>query len=68
MTTKIIRLAEVKKRSTFSRSTIYRLMGEKTFPKPINLSTNSIGWLESDIDNWLQERINKSKGVQNEQS
>lgn len=60
---KVLRLQKVKELTTFSRSTIYRLMALGKFPLKINLSTNSIGWLESDINDYLQECVDKSKGV-----
>jgi prophage regulatory protein len=62
---KIIKLIKVKDKTSLSRSTLYRLMGEGRFPKPINLcGGRSVGWLESEIDNFLLERVAKrDKGV-----
>lgn len=33
-----------------------------TFPKPLQLSTNSRGWLASEIDEWLADRIAQRDG------
>ena len=57
---KIIRLPEVKKAPGLSRSTIYKMMNEKTFPAQISLGPKSVGWLEADIQGWIQERIGLS--------
>ena len=54
---KIIRLPEVMKTTGLSRSTIYQRIGEKTFPVQIPLGPKSVGWLESDIQQWLEARI-----------
>jgi prophage regulatory protein len=40
--------------TTLSRSTIYRLMKNKAFPASIRLSANSVGWLESDVEQWIE--------------
>lgn len=56
----ILKIKEVKNRTTFSRSTLYLKMKEGTFPKQISLGARSVGWLESDINNWISSRINLS--------
>lgn len=35
-----------------SRQTIYNWMERGTFPKPIKIGPNSIGWLKSECDAW----------------
>lgn len=54
-----LRLTEVMKRTGLSRSAIYLNINEGTFPQNINLSTRSVAWLESEIDAWMQDRINQ---------
>ena len=54
---KILRLKDVTAKTGLSRSTIYDLLSAGKFPKPIKLSQRCIGFLESDIDNWLSEKI-----------
>jgi len=46
-----------------SRSTIYSLMKAGSFPKPIHLSPRTSGWLESDINAFIQSRISVKGGV-----
>jgi len=36
-----------------SRSTIYRLMQNGDFPRPIKLGRRAVGWKSEDIDKWL---------------
>ena len=59
----ILRLPQVKARTGLSRSTIYLRIADGTFPKPISLGARAVGWLESDIENWLGKRIALSRGV-----
>ncbi|EOJ8669035.1 AlpA family transcriptional regulator [Providencia stuartii] len=39
----------------------YKLIKEGEFPKPIKLGRSS-RWFKSEIEQWLKERINSSKG------
>ena len=39
-----------------SRATIYRLLRNGAFPKPIRIGPRSTRWLESDIKAWLADR------------
>ena len=61
---KIYRLKNVIEVTGMSRSTIYRLMEQGKFPKPIKLSQRIIGFLEEDIDQWIQERY--QEGIKHE--
>jgi len=61
MTTTILRLDAVKKRTGLSRSTIYLRIADDVFPKPISLGTRSIGWVESEVEAWIQEQIELSR-------
>lgn len=54
---KIIRLPEVKSRTGLSRSSIYAFMKAGTFPASIRLGRRSIGWQESVITSWIEQRI-----------
>lgn len=61
---KVLRLPEVKKSTGLARSTIYKKMAEKTFPSPISLGPKAVGWLEMDIQNWIQKRITVSQTLE----
>ena len=47
---RIVRLITVVARTGLSRSTIYRKIGEGTFPAQLRISVNGAGWRESDIN------------------
>jgi len=59
----ILRLPTVKTRTVLSRSSIYLRMSENRFPKPISLGRGgrSVGWIESEIEAWLQQQIETSR-------
>ena len=57
MRTQVIRLPEVCKSTGLARSTIYKLVSEGTFPKPIKLTSRSSGWLVSEVEEWITNRV-----------
>jgi prophage regulatory protein len=61
MTTKILRLPDVKALTGLSRSTIYLKVSKGEFPEPIKISSRAIGWPEEDIENWLDTKIIESR-------
>lgn len=56
---RFLRLADVMARTGLSRSSIYQSISEGKFPQNINLGARSVGWLESEIDAWMQSRIDQ---------
>ena len=61
MATSILRLPAVKSRTGLSRSTIYLRMTSGTFPQSIRLGARAIGWVESDIEAWLERQIARAR-------
>ena len=59
---RIIRLDEVLNKTSLSRSTIYKYISEDVFPKSIPLGYRSVGWLESEINDWILTRIERRDG------
>ena len=57
----VLRLPTVMARTGLSRSTIYDHISKSTFPKQIKLGPRVSGWLEADIDKWLEDRIKLSR-------
>jgi len=57
----ILRLPTVKAITGLSRSTIYLRMSEGTFPEKISLGSRAVGWLETEVQDWLDERISVSR-------
>jgi prophage regulatory protein len=57
----IIRLPQVKQRTGLSRSTLYALIKEGKFAAPIPIGARAVGWLDSDIDQWIDARVKASR-------
>jgi len=53
---KIIRLKEVTEITGLSRTTIWRLGKRGAFPRKRSLSPRVKGWLEKDIQKWMDTR------------
>lgn len=51
-----LRWPEVKQRTGLSRSTVWRLELEGGFPRRVQLSRGTIGWAETDVEDWLRNR------------
>jgi prophage regulatory protein len=60
----MLRLPAVKVRTGLSRSTIYLRISEGSFPKPISLGGRAVGWTESSINDWLNQRIEESRNAE----
>lgn len=56
---RLIRLAEVKQRVGLSRASIYKRMAEGRFPKSRSLGSRCAVWIESEIDDWVNEIVSR---------
>jgi len=63
MSEQILKLTEVTKNTGLAKSTIYKLISENRFPKQIKLTTFSSGWVKSEVDQWIEERIVLSRNT-----
>ncbi|MBB4058867.1 helix-turn-helix transcriptional regulator [Pseudomonas siliginis] len=60
---RILRLKQLSERIGLGRSTIYDRMDtqspryDATFPKPIKLGPAAIGWIDSEITIWIEQRM-----------
>ncbi|MGS1015502.1 helix-turn-helix transcriptional regulator [Allosphingosinicella humi] len=52
-TERIIRLKTVLDRTGLSRATLYRKIGEGTFPRQVRISIHGAGWHESAVNRWI---------------
>ena len=57
----ILRLPAVIKRTGLSRSSIYLRIKKGEFPASISLGARAVGWIEEDIDSWLEKQIELSR-------
>ncbi len=61
MPKRILRLPALMDKVGLGRSSIYAMMAEGTFPTPIKLGERAVGWVEEEIDAWLEARIAERK-------
>jgi prophage regulatory protein len=54
---RILRRAEVERKTGFKRSYLYSLMKEGKFPKALRLGVRAVGWDSVEIDQWIAERL-----------
>ncbi|ERF78736.1 DNA-binding protein [Gallibacterium genomosp. 2] len=58
---RFIRLNEVIKKTGLSKGTIYKYMKDGSFPSNIPISDKVVVWLESEVDQWINSKINEYK-------
>jgi prophage regulatory protein len=51
---RLLRRREVERLTSLTRSTIYSRVAEGTFPKPVPIGPMRVGWVESEILEWLK--------------
>lgn len=54
---RFLRIKDVIATIGLSRTSIYRMIGEGDFPKPVQLTARSVGWWEADVSRWLEQRL-----------
>jgi len=56
-----LRRKQVETRTGLSRSTIYQYIKDGFFPKPVPLGPRAVGWLESDVSDWIAARVKSAR-------
>ena len=56
-----LRLPAVIARVGLGKTSLYQLIGEGRFPKPIPISDHAVAWLASEIDGWMADRVRESR-------
>lgn len=59
----ILRRKQVESRTGLSRSAIYAGMADGTFPTAIQIGPRAVGWVESEINDWVAAQIERSRKV-----
>lgn len=54
---RILKLKEVLNRTGLGKTTMYMLINSGDFPQQISLGLRAVGWIEGEVDNWIQEKI-----------
>lgn len=66
---RILRRPEVERRTGLKRSSLYAAVASGRFPAPVKLTTRSVGWLEQEVNAWIDDRaahracIESTRGV-----
>jgi prophage regulatory protein len=59
MANRLIRLRAVVDKTGSNTTDIYAGMKAGTFPKSVPIGTRTVGWVESEVDKWIADRIAK---------
>lgn len=59
---RFLRLPKVEDRTGLKHSQIDTLETSGKFPKRIKISERASGWLEHEIDAWIEQSVNASRG------
>lgn len=54
---RVLRLPEVITKTGLSRTTLYTMSKAGHFPESISLGGKAMGWIEAEIDHWIEERM-----------
>ena len=60
--TSVLRLPHVLARTGLSWSTIYVRLDQGHFPRAVSLGSPAVPWIEAEVDEWIRERIEESRG------
>lgn len=60
---KLIKLKAVMDCTGLARSTVYKFIAEDRFPKPVKLGVRMVAWVESEIQQWIQDKIEHREQV-----
>lgn len=56
MTDRFLRRPEIENLTGLSRSTIYQMIANGEFPKPVRIGRRAVAWRESTIQSWIESR------------
>ena len=54
---RLIRIKQVIEMTGISRAYVYALAQKGEFPKPVKLSQRSNAWVEQEINEWIEKRM-----------
>lgn len=60
---KLMKLKAVMECTGLARSTVYKFIAEGRFPKPVKLGVRMVAWVESEIQQWIQDKIEHREQV-----
>jgi len=57
----ILRLPAVCRATGLGRSIVYQLEASSQFPRRVKIGARAVGWIETEVQSWLHERIARSR-------
>jgi prophage regulatory protein len=58
---RILRLPDAEAKTGLKRSAIYERISKGEFPTPVHLGTKARGWLEHELDAWIEAQAAKRR-------
>jgi len=68
MPERILRLPNVLNRTGLSRSTVYLRVTEGRFPRPVSLGARAVGWIETEVEEWIARQIEVSREIRGQRT
>lgn len=62
MANKLLRLKKVQEATGKSRAGIYMDIAAGTFPKQIPIGDRQVAWIESEVQEWIDQRVQEARG------
>jgi prophage regulatory protein len=60
---RFLRLPEVKLITGLSKTSLYALIRERSFPAPVRLGPRAVAWVRSEVRQWAVERVHASRSA-----
>lgn len=54
---RILRLAQVREITGLGKTTLYELQSQGAFPMRVKITDHCVGWVEQDVQTWLERRV-----------
>lgn len=54
---RLLRLRSVLEMTGLGRSSLYKMIKEQKFPRPVQIGARSVAWDSTAVATWMQERI-----------
>lgn len=61
MSDSLIRLKRVEEKTGLKKSMVYDLIKSNNFPKAVKIGERAVAWIESEIEQWIADRIKARK-------
>lgn len=57
LSTALLRRKQVEAQTGLARSTLYKLIGQAKFPRPVQITEGgAVAWRSTDVDAWIRSR------------